>query len=459
MRRRAPDFSAASPLLAWQRAVLLSALSALTAGLILLEDFGLVLWSLTITIPFFMISALRVAAFLRALRSPRGGSNSPSFDRRYDKWLPTFSVLIPLYREVAVVPGLVEALGRLDYPRELLEILFITEEDDHATRRAIETSRLYANMRTVTVPHGQPKTKPRALNYALQDARGALVAVFDAEDLPDPDQLRRAARAFIEGGPRLACVQARLAVSNADESFFSRQFTLEYSALFRGLLPALDHLRWAIPLGGTSNHFRRDVLLKCGGWDPFNVTEDADLGIRLARLGYEVSMIDSETMEEAPTTWRAWLGQRTRWIKGWMQTYLVHMRRPTRLWRDLGPWKFAGFQVTICAMLVSMLCHPWFYVFAAIHGVLGMRILPDSDLLLWLCGLNLATGYVSAASLIAVTSAGTGAPRRLVSVLFLPVYWLAISFAAYRAIADLVLRPFYWEKTTHGVSRTRRPLP
>ena len=190
------------------------------------------------------------------------------------------------------------------------------------------------------------------------------------------------------------------------------------------------------------------MLLKCGGWDPFNVTEDADLGIRLARLGYEVSMIDSETMEEAPTTWRAWLGQRTRWIKGWMQTYLVHMRRPTRLWRDLGPWKFAGFQVTICAMLASMLFHPWFYVFAAIHAVLGNRILPDSEFLLWLCGLNFAIGYLTAGSLIAVTSAGRGMPRRLISILFLPLYWLAISVAGYRAIIDLMLRPFYWEKTS-----------
>ena len=457
LRRRAPDFSAASPLLAWQRAFLFSALSALTAGLILLNDFGLVLWSLTITLPFFMISAVRLVAFWQAWRNPKGRPERRSFDRRFDSRLPTFSVLIPLYREVAVVPGLLDALARLDYPSELLEILFITEADDQATRRAIANAGLYPNMRTVTVPQGQPKTKPRALNYALQDARGALVVVFDAEDVPDADQLRRVAHAFIEGGPRLACVQARLSVSNIDESFFSRQFALEYAALFRGLLPALDYLRWPIPLGGTSNHFRRDVLLKCGGWDPFNVTEDADLGIRLARLGYEVSLVDSETMEEAPTTWRTWLGQRTRWIKGWMQTYLVHMRRPSRLWRDLGPWKFAGFQVTICAMLVSMLCHPWFYVLAAIYSVMGMGVLPESELLLWLCGANLATGYLSAASLIAITSAGSGRLRRLFSVFFLPVYWLAISFAAYRAVLDLVLRPFYWEKTTHGVSRVRPP--
>jgi glycosyltransferase XagB len=212
----------------------------------------------------------------------------------------------------------------------------------------------------VTVPNRQPRTKPRALNYALQVARGTLVAVFDAEDIPDADELRRAANAFIEGGPRLACVQAQLAIYNDHESFLTRQFALKYSALFSGLLPALGFLRLPVTLGGTSNHFRRDLLLKIGGWDPFNVTEDADLGIRLARFGYEVSVIDSVTMEEAPASWRNWRGQRTRWIKGWIQTYLVHMRRPLRLWRDLGAWRFAGFQLTIGATILSLLVHPWF---------------------------------------------------------------------------------------------------
>jgi cellulose synthase/poly-beta-1,6-N-acetylglucosamine synthase-like glycosyltransferase len=436
----------------WQRLALLFVLSALTAGLILLEDFGLVLWSLTIAVPFFMISALRLAALWRAFWRPQRRLKRGSFDRRYDSRLPTFSVLIPLYREVAVIPDLVDAVARLDYPRERLEILFITEADDDATRRALASAQLRSHMRIVTVPPGKPKTKPRALNYALQNARGILVVVFDAEDFPDTEQLRRAAEAFVMGGPRLACVQARLAISNPDDSFLSRQFTLEYAALFRGLLPALDYLRLPIPLGGSSNHFRRDVLIKSGGWDPFNVTEDADLGIRLARLGYEVSVINSETMEEAPVTWRSWRGQRTRWIKGWMQTYLVHMRRPLRLWRDLGPWKFAGFQVTICAMLVSMLAHPWFYVVALLHALLGMRILPQSDIVFWLCGANLITGYGSAALLIAVTSSGSGMSRRLLSAVFLPIYWLAISYAAYRAILDLIRRPFFWDKTTHGAT-------
>jgi cellulose synthase/poly-beta-1,6-N-acetylglucosamine synthase-like glycosyltransferase len=304
-------------------------------------------------------------------------------------------------------------------------------------------------MRIVTVPSGEPRTKPRALNYALQDARGALVTVYDAEDIPGPDQLRRAAEAFIEGGPRLACVQARLGIYNADQSFLSRQFALEYSALFRGLLPALAYLGLPIPLGGTSNHFRRDLLRKWGGWDPFNVTEDADLGIRLARLGYQVSLIQAETLEEAPAAWRTWSGQRTRWIKGWMQTYLVHMRRPARLWRDLGWWRFFGFQVIIGGMILSILVHPWFYALAAVHGLAGGTIKPSSVVLGWICGANLATGYGAAWLLTIATAMRSESPRRLLSAIWLPVYWLAISWAAYRALFELVKRPFHWEKTVH----------
>ncbi|MFT3729932.1 MAG: glycosyltransferase [Hyphomicrobium sp.] len=451
LRRRAPDFSAASPLLLWQRASLFLALSALSAGLVLLDDFGAVLWSLTIAVPFLMISVLRLAALWDALRRPAERQDPRWLDRRFDDRLPTFSVLVPLYREVSVVPGLVAAMGRLDYPNDRLEILFITEADDVETRQALLRRGLRANMRVVTVPPGQPKTKPRALNYALQDARGTLVAVFDAEDQPDADQLRLAALAFVRGGPRLACAQARLAISNANDCFLSRQFALEYGALFGGLLPALDHLGLPIPLGGTSNHFRRDVLLKSGGWDPFNVTEDADLGIRLARLGYQVSVIDSQTMEEAPVRWKVWLGQRTRWIKGWMQTYLVHMRRPWRLWRDLGAWRFTGLQVTISAMLISMLAHPWFYVLVGMQTALGRNVLPENQLLYFVFVGDLIAGYVTAALLILVTSSNARLPGRLISVLLLPVYWLAISVAAYRAIVDLALRPFFWEKTMHGV--------
>ena len=189
------------------------------------------------------------------------------------------------------------------------------------------------------------------------------------------------------------------------------------------------------------------------------MTEDADLGIRLARFGYEVSVIDSVTMEEAPASRRNWRGQRTRWIKGWIQTYLVHMRRPLRLWRDLGAWRFAGFQLTIGATILSLLVHPWFCVLAAMHGSFGERLVPEGDLLLWVSGSNLVAGYGAAMLLTMATAVASGSPRRLLSVLWLPIYWLAISYAAYRAVLDLIVRPFYWEKTMHGSSMQRPTRP
>jgi cellulose synthase/poly-beta-1,6-N-acetylglucosamine synthase-like glycosyltransferase len=433
LRRRAPDFSAATPIPMWQQAVMLGVPAIFTAGLVLLEGPGFALWSLTLALPFLMIAIVRLVAVWHVLKGQPGLRRASIADRRFDARLPTFSVLIPVYREDVVVPGLVAAMKRLDYPLDRLEILFITEAHDHPTREALVRAGLAQYMRIVTVPPGQPQTKPRALNYALQDARGILVAIYDAEDVPDRDQLRRAADAFIEGGPRLACVQARLAIYNADQSFLSRQFALEYSALFRGLLPALAYLNLPIPLGGTSNHFRRDLLLECGGWDPFNVTEDADLGMRLARLGYDVAVIPSETSEEAPTSWRTWRGQRTRWIKGWIQTYLVHMRDPLRLWRDLGAWQFMGFQVMIGGMILSLLAHPWFYILLSAAMLSGDDLTPANSFLSWICGFDLAFGYGAAWMLIFITALRDGSLRRLWSAFWLPVYWLAISWAAYCA--------------------------
>ncbi|WP_343062237.1 glycosyltransferase [Hyphomicrobium methylovorum] len=431
--------------------MLLFWLAALTAGIVLLEEYGLFAWAVTLTLPFFAVAAIRAAALWYVLRNPAGRS-VPAIDRSYDDRLPSFSVLVPLYQEDEVIPDLVRAMARLDYAPDRLEILFITEVADAPTRHALKQAGLSRNMRIVTVPHGQPKTKPRALNYALQDARGTIVSIFDAEDIPDSNQLRRAAEAFVEGGPHLACVQARLTIYNSERSFFTRQFALEYTALFCGILPALARFRLPIPLGGTSNHFRRDLLLKCGGWDPFNVTEDADLGIRLARLGYEVSTIQSETREEAPARWRDWTGQRTRWIKGWMQTYLVHMRHPLRLWYDLGAWGFVGFQIMIGGMILSILVHPWVYVWLTVGAVTGQSLLPDEPLLRQLCLLNLTVGYGAAILLTLVTAYRQKRAGSLLSVLWLPVYWLAISYAAYRAVFDLIRRPFYWEKTKHGES-------
>lgn len=458
LRRRAPDLSAATPLPSWQWLLLLITVASLSAGTVIRDSFGVYIWSLMLAIPFLMIAIIRLVAVWHILVPSRRDADHLSLAslRADDAGLPTISVLIPLFREADVVPGLVSSMAALDYPADRVEVLFVTEIDDMVTRAAVLAAHLQPNMRVVTVPKGLPRTKPRALNYALQVARGTLVTIYDAEDHPDRMQLRIAAQAFIAGGPRLACVQGRLTIHNAADGFLCRQFALEYAALFGGLLPALDKLRLPIPLGGTSNHFRRDVLIRAGGWDPFNVTEDADLGVRLARLGYEVSVINSQTEEEAPVRLRVWIGQRTRWLKGWIQTYLVHMRRPVRLWRDLGARQFVGFHVVFGGMILSTLVHPWFYVLLAVHGFEG-AFLPSDRLLLSVCTFNLVAGYGAAALLIAATASRSRIPGRLSAVFYLPVYWLLISYAAYRAVLDLIFRPFYWEKTAHGSAGRKTP--
>ncbi|MCB1510114.1 MAG: glycosyltransferase, partial [Hyphomicrobiaceae bacterium] len=275
--------------------------------------------------PFALIVAQRLVMFGIAARSALPRHRRSLRAKVRDQTLPVYSVLVPLFREAEVLPGLVRALYRLDYPPEKLDILIILEAVDAETLAVAKSLGLPGHFRIVIVPDGAPRTKPKALNFALRFARGAFVTVFDAEDVPEPTQLLDAVDAFRRArGRRLGCVQARLNIYNHRSSWLAAQFTLEYSALFDGMLPALQRLRLPIPLGGTSNHFPRSILDELGGWDPFNVTEDADLGIRLARAGYEIEMLASTTWEEAPATIRDWLPQRTRWLKGWMQTYLVH---------------------------------------------------------------------------------------------------------------------------------------
>lgn len=454
LRRQFPEFSAASPLASWQRCLPLVIAIAIAGFVGFAPELGQHIAAIVLALPFFMIVLIRVAALwhLTTLGAPTPATLLSHDYRAPDVDLPCYTILVPLYREQAVVPALIAGLSRLDYSIDRLEILLLTEHDDPVTRSAILRSGLQSHMRIVTVPEGDPKTKPRALNYGLQLARGDLIAIFDAEDIPDPQQLRCAASAFAIGGDDLACVQARLNIYNPCASAFTRQFAIEYAALFEAILPALDRLGLPLPLGGTSNHFRRSHLVAVGAWDPFNVTEDADLGFRLARRGYKVGMVDTTTWEEAPVTGHAWLGQRTRWLKGWMQTYLVHMREPAQLWSDLGAWRFWGLQMTLGGMVLSALVHPWVYVIVAANLWSGASPLPEASHLWWLCLFNLIAGYGAGLGLAALAVKRRGGRLPMRSVAWLPFYWIAISFAAYRAIFDLIRRPYYWEKTPHGLS-------
>ncbi len=304
------------------------------------------------------------------------------------------------------------------------------------------------------MPHGSPQTKPRALNYALQFCRGELLTIYDAEDVPEPDQLRDAARAFLTGDQRLACLQAQLTPFNPNENWLTRQFSVEYATLFALILPALAARNLPIALGGTSNHFRTPALRKIGGWDPHNVTEDADLGLRLARLGFHTGTVDSLTYEEANTRLANWLNQRARWLKGFMQTWLVHMRNPLRTVRELGLTGFWALQAQTAGIFLSALFHPFLSALAIWqlaahppHASISTMMLSSFSLEVFVLGYAIAM------------LAGAKALRRRgltgwwFTIATMPFYWLLMSAAAWLALWQFIFSPFKWNKTEHGLSK------
>jgi glycosyltransferase XagB len=406
---------------------------------------------------YFTVGAARILAALSPV--PRRVRYSPLAHRTAHADLPIYSVLVPMYDEAAMVPQLIVSLRALDYPTDKLEIFLLAEADDQPTLQALARQTLPGHMAVIRVPPSAPRTKPKALNYALPLTRGAFLTIYDAEDRPEPDQLRKAVAAFSKdtdkSGARLGCVQAALNVTNGRKTFLSRHFALEYMALFDVFLPALSRLDLPIPLGGTSNHFRRSALVKAGGWDPYNVTEDADLGIRLARLGYTTQMINSTTYEEAPTRFGPWIKQRARWFKGWWQTWLVHMRHPLRLMRELGAPGFLTFQTIMLGVLISVLIHPFFLLMTlwAMSGVGGPLYAAASGTGQVLITFNLGNfviGYLATAML-----SGAGADRRGVKhilpvLLTIPLYWVCLSAAGFLALWELIRRPHHWNKTPHG---------
>lgn len=357
---------------------------------------------------------------------------------------PRYTVLVALYREAPIAPQLVRAMAALDYPRDRLEVLFAVEADDPDTAEALASAGLPSFMRVVVVPPGSPRTKPRALNHALKQAKGQFVVVYDAEDLPDPLQLREAAARFAAADADLVCLQAPLRVRKADRGLLQRQFALEYAALFEVMLPAMARLGLPFPLGGTSNHFRAAALRALGGWDAWNVTEDADLGFRIARMRWRTGVLARPTSESPPPTLRAWIPQRARWIKGYVQTWVTHTRRPS----DLGLVRGAALHATLGLAVLSALAHgpvlAWLAARLLLHlcaGRVPQARLADLALL--------AVGW-----LVAVATLRTGAARadqawRWRDALFAPLTWALASVAAVYALWQGATRPQHWDKTEH----------
>lgn len=362
--------------------------------------------------------------------------------------LPVYSVLVPLRDEANMVDQLCAALGQLDYPPEKLDIIFVVEQRSQATVSAVRRHLDDARFSMLEVPDALPRTKPKALDFALPICRGEFLVVFDAEDRPEPGQLLQVVRQF-RVQPDVACIQARLVIDNGRAGLLPSLFAGEYAGLFAVLLPAL--MRWGLvaPLGGTSNHFRTNILRQLGGWDAFNVTEDADLGVRLARRGLRCATTTARTYEAAPVGLKPWLGQRTRWMKGWMQTYAVHNRRSDKLLADLRWRGTALFQVILLSMLLAPLLHVGFTIVVIAMALSGHLAWPGLDLWSLSCGLVLVVGHSVAIAANLVGLARTGQQDLSPWQFLLPFYWALIGVATLIALREFALRPFHWFKTPH----------
>ncbi|HLZ64563.1 MAG TPA: glycosyltransferase [Ktedonosporobacter sp.] len=369
---------------------------------------------------------------------------------------PSYTILCPLYREAQVVPQFIQAMRALDYPVEQLQILLLTEQSDHETRQALRALDLPAHMQIVTVPEGYPRTKPRACNYGLLQATGQYIVIYDAEDIPDPLQLKKALLTFANHGENLGCVQAKLNFYNADQNILTRWFTSEYSLWFDLVLPGLQSVGCALPLGGTSNHFRTSTLRKLGGWDAFNVTEDCDLGLRMARARLQTVVLDSTTYEEANSQPVNWLRQRSRWIKGYMQTYLVHMRHLSS-YCERGRWReFFSLQILLGSGTSVLFLNPLMWALLAMYMLFTPQLVttyhhlfPTPIMLVGTLCLVFGNFYYMYLYLLGCIKRRQ---YRLVPwTLLIPCYWMMISMAGFLALFELLVKPHYWQKTLHGL--------
>ncbi|WDF79371.1 glycosyltransferase [Mucilaginibacter sp. KACC 22773] len=460
LMRRDPKSSASTTFTTPQLAFLFILLGIIAAGMVL--NFKNTSIAINVVISMFFLVAITFKLFLALVGSRFELHQAVTKDEVRDVVntdLPLYTVLLPVYKEDKLIKKLIWNLQSLDYPREMLDIKLLIEEDDDKTLKAVQNLDFPAVFEVIVVPFHMPKTKPKACNYGLHFSKGKFLTIYDAEDIPDTDQLKKVVTLFGKLPDHYICIQSALNYFNRNENFLTRMFTLEYSYWFDYMLPGLDTLDIPIPLGGTSNHFKMDALVELGAWDPFNVTEDADLGVRAYAKGYKIAIINSTTYEEANNEPFNWIRQRSRWIKGYMQTYLVHMRNPAELIKKIGFKGFLGFNFFIGATSATFLVYPLLLAIFISYLIFDFSTIRTlfPDWVLFMAIFNLMVGNIL---MIYVNMMAVFKRRYFELILFAlanPVYWLMHSAAAYMGLYQLITNPFYWEKTNHGLSKVNNP--
>lgn len=381
-----------------------------------------------------------------------------------DEELPTYSVVLALYQEAEIIPMLLTHLMKFDYPKDKVEYFFMLEADDEKTIHALVSHTIHLtdrNITVLTIPNSYPKTKPKALNCALPYLTGQYCVVYDAEDRPDKMQLRLSASSFVELPAEVSALQARLSFFNAGRNSLTKMFAIEYDIWFHQYLSGLSRLGLPIPLAGTSTHFRNADLHHVGGWDAYNVTEDCDLGMRFARLGMKTLMLDSDTLEEAPIYIDIWFKQRTRWLKGYMQTQFVHTAQIFDSISSFGMYQFLGLWAVVGGQVLSAFLHP-VAILCFTYQVFAKYFLWD-----WLFPpyLHPLMAFLLITGAFLVPLQAEAVYRRLkrrkslwLMAFMHPFYWLFASFASYRALIQLITCPSHWEKTRHGLDESEQDM-
>lgn len=456
LRDHTPKASAAIPLVRWQQRVLIVFAGLLVGGLVLAPTQTTILLTAAATALYLSCMAQRVQLFIRGLDESTilTVSDAAAFALT-DNQLPKYTVLVPAYGEPQVVAQLMRNLGALNYPIEKLEVLLLLEEDDEATIAAAQQAGIVAPIRLLLVPPSEPRTKPKACNYGMEFATGEFTTIYDAEDEPEPLQLRRAV-ALLRQHPDLSCIQARLAFHNSRQNLLTGWFAAEYGLWFGYLLPGLARTGGPVPLGGTSNHLRTSVLRSVGGWDPYNVTEDADLGMRLARRRYKTGVLDSVTFEEANSDPINWVRQRSRWYKGYLQSWLVAMRSPRETVQALGLGGTVAMTLLLAGTPVAACVNLAFWMVSLVW-VLGQPAAIGAAFppyVYYPALINIFVGNLLALYSNLIGARANSHHRLLVACLLSPLYWLLMAVAAVKGCWQLLARPSYWEKTVHGLDVT-----
>ncbi len=455
LREKRPLSSASVAFVPWQKWLTLGLVAVVILALVFATIPTLTVLTAVCTAGYIATLADRLLLFSRGLARDAIFTVDDDEARAVpEQDLPTYTVLVPAYNEPEVVGDLIAAMTAIDYPAGKLQVLLLLEEDDAVTIAAAREAGLGEIVEILLVPAADPRTKPKACNYGLHFATGDVVTIFDAEDLPDPLQLRRVAVAFDRLGDDVACVQAKLAFHNGTQNMLTGWFTADYALWFNFVLPGLMRSNSPIPLGGTSNHIRCSVFDEIGAWDPYNVTEDADLGVRIAESGYRTAVLDSTTLEEANSDPINWIRQRSRWYKGYLQTWLVHVRRPVQLWRGIGTVGMLRF-TTLLAGTPIIACLNMVFWLITISWLLGQPFLVE-EIFPWyvyfpaLISLVFGNSAVLYMNLVACRETGNSA--LWLACLTVPLYWLMMSVAAIKGTYQLIRNPSYWEKTFHGLS-------